>query len=77
VRVDAGAVDEDGDAVDFDVGEAEFFHGGDALVAGDGVSHETGVEDVETEEAADVAGDVEVVAGDVLDESAAPGRDLM
>ena len=74
VGVDAGAVDEDGDVVDFDVGEAEVFDGGDAFVAGDGVfAHEAGVEDVEAEEAADGAGDVEVVAGDVFDEGAAAG----
>ena len=35
--VDAGAVDEDGDVGDVDVGEAEIFDSGDAFVAGDGV----------------------------------------
>jgi len=72
--VDAGAVDKDGDVVDLDVGEAEFFDSGDALVAGDGVlAHEAGVEDVEAEKAADVAGGLEVVAGDVFNEGAAAG----
>ena len=75
--MDAGAVDEDGDVVDFDVGEDEFFDSGDAIVAGNGIfAYEAGVEDVEAEEAADVRGDVEVVAGDVFDESAAAGAGL-
>src|SRR5271154_5060596 len=57
VRVNAGAVDEDGGVVDFDVGEAEIFDGGDAFVAGDGVfAGDAGGEDVEAKEAADVAG---------------------
>jgi hypothetical protein len=74
VRVDAGSVDEDGDVVDLDVGEAEFFDVGIPSSPGDGVfAHEAGVEYVEAKEAADVAGDFEVVAGDVFDEGAAAG----
>src|SRR5277367_1999812 len=70
--MDAGAVDEDGDVGDVDVGEAEVFDGGDTFVAGDRVfAHEAGVEDVEAEEAAGGAGDLEVGGGDVFDEGAA------
>ncbi len=72
MRVDACAVYQDGRAGYVNVGEAEVFDGGDAFVAGDGVfAHEAGVEDVETEEAAGGAGDLEVVCGDVFDEGAA------
>ena len=40
-RVDAGAVNEDRDVGDVDVGEAKVFDGGDPFVAGDGVfAHE-------------------------------------
>src|SRR5277367_4100276 len=75
--MDAGAVDEDGDVGDVDVGEAEVFDGGDTFVAGDRVfAHEAGVEDIEAEEAAGGAGDVEVVAGDVFDEGSAAGAGL-
>ena len=47
------------------------------VVAGDGVfAHEAGVEDVEAEEAAGGAGDVEVGGGDVFDEGSAAGAGL-
>ena len=78
VRVDGGAVDEDGDVVDFDVGEAEVLDGRDAIVAGDGIfAHEAGVEDVEAEEAATLEETSRLLQEMSSMKAPRPGRDLM